>query len=274
MTWYRIVCTPSGADRTADVVAAMFASGAEGVQEEGDTLVTHVSEERIVATMSLNLRAVDAKVGFQVSELVDVNWSAAWRASVGAHRVGGLTIAPPWLADGLDPERAVVIDPAMAFGTGEHATTRGVVRLLAPVIAAGDSVADLGAGSAVLAIAAVKLGAARAFAIECDADAIANAEENVVRNGVADRIVVLEGDAATLLPLVAPVQLITANIISSVLIELLPQLPPALADGGAVILSGILAEERDAMLEALHAGGWTVIAEDVEAGWWSVRVSR
>jgi ribosomal protein L11 methyltransferase len=274
MTWYRIVCTPSGADRTTDVVTAMFASGAEGVHEDRDTLVTHVAEERVASAMLLNLRAVDADVGFEVSELVDVDWSSAWRASVGAHRVGGLTIAPPWLADGMDPERAVIIDPAMAFGTGEHPTTRGAVRLLAPIVTVGDAVADLGAGSAVLAIAAVKLGAARAFAIECDADAIANAEENVARNGVADRIVVLEGDAATLLPLVAPVQLILANIISSVLIDLLPKLPPALADGGVVILSGILSEERDAMLEALHTGGWIVVSEDVEAGWWSVRVSR
>lgn len=168
----------------------------------------------------------------------------------------------------------MVIDPAMAFGTGEHPTTRGVVRLMTPVVAAGDAVADLGAGSAVLAIAAVKLGAGRAFAIERDGDAIANAEENVARNGVTGLVVVLEGDAAILLSLVAPVQLILANIISSVLIELLPQLPPALADGGAVILSGILVEERDAMLEELRAEGWAVVAEDVEAGWWSVRVSR
>ncbi|MEN9790507.1 MAG: hypothetical protein RLZZ63_165 [Gemmatimonadota bacterium] len=274
MSWYRVACTPSGADRTAAVVAAMFASGAEGVHEDGDTLVTHVPDERGAATLMAGVRSVDADVEVAVSELGAIDWSSAWRASVGAHQVGGLTIAPPWLADELDLDHAVVIDPAMAFGTGEHPTTRGVVRLMASVVVGGDAVADLGAGSAVLAIAAVKLGAARAFAIECDADAIANAEENVVRNGVADRVAVLEGDAAVLLPLVAPVRLILANIISSVLIELLPQLSPALADDGEVILSGILLEEREAMLAALRVGGWRVVAEDVEAGWWSVRATR
>ncbi len=73
-----------------------------------------------------------------------------------------------------------------------------------------------------LAIAAAKLGAAHVAAIEIDPDAIENAEENVARNGVAERVAVIEGDAATLLPLVAPVRVVTANIISSVLIELLP----------------------------------------------------
>jgi ribosomal protein L11 methyltransferase len=142
------------------------------------------------------------------------------------------------------------------------------------VIRPGDSVADLGAGSAVLAIAAIKLGAAQAFAIELDHDSIANAEENVERNGVADRVAVLEGDAAGMLPLVAPVRIILANIISSVLKEILPVLPAALASDGVVILSGILAEERDMMLSVLAAGGWRVDAEDHEEQWWSVRISR
>jgi ribosomal protein L11 methylase PrmA len=76
-----------------------------------------------------------------------------------------------------------VIDPGMAFGTGDHPTTRGVVRLMQGAVRPGDLVADLGAGSAVLSIAAIKLGAARAAAIEFDPDAIGNAEENVARNG-------------------------------------------------------------------------------------------
>lgn len=186
--------------------------------------------------------------------------------------LGRLTVAPPWLAEGLDPATSIVIEPAMAFGTGEHATTRGVVRLLQSVIRNGDRVADLGAGSAVLSIAAAKLGAAHVAAIELDHDAIENAEENVARNGVADRVVVIEGDASLLLPLVAPVRVITANIISSVLKELLPGMRAALAPGGAAILSGILASERDEMLEAFRVGGWTLAAEDHEDAWWSATI--
>jgi len=126
----------------------------------------------------------------------------------------------------------------------------------------------------VLAIAAVKLGAARAFAIEHDADSIPNAEENVDRNAVTEQVAVLEGDAVVLLPLVAPVRVILANIISSVLLELLPSLPAALAPDGEIILSGILLEERATMLAALATQGWRVVAEDAEDVWWSVRAVR
>ena len=185
-----------------------------------------------------------------------------------------MTVTPPWLAEGRDPATTIIIEPAMAFGTGEHPTTRGVVRLMQGVIRPGDSVADLGAGSAVLAIAAAKLGAARCFAIELDHDAIENAEENVVRNDVADRVAVLEGDAAAFLGLVAPVRVVLANIISSVLVELLPVIDMSLDEGGVAILSGILHEERPMMLEVLECGGWRVDAEDHEDAWWSVRVSR
>jgi ribosomal protein L11 methyltransferase len=125
----------------------------------------------------------------------------------------------------------------------------------------------------VLAIAAAKLGASRCFAIEMDPDAIGNAEENVARNGVAPQIAVLEGDAFAFLPLVAPVRVVLANIISSVLIELLPAIRDALAPGGVAILSGILAEERAMMLAAL-AADWEVEAEDPEEQWWSVRIRR
>jgi ribosomal protein L11 methyltransferase len=101
----------------------------------------------------------------------------------------------------------------------------------------------------VLSIAAAKLGASRIVAIELDADAIENAEENVRRNGVGDRVSVIEGDAASLLPLVAPVRVVTANIISSVLIDLLPTMASALEADGCAILSGILVSERSMMVE-------------------------
>jgi ribosomal protein L11 methyltransferase len=130
-------------------------------------------------------------------------------------------------------------------------------------------VADLGAGSAVLSIAAIRLGAARAAAIESDADAMGNAEANVALNEVADRVTVLQGDAAILLPLVAPVRVILANILAPVLLELSGVMRDALADEGRAILSGMLATERDAMRAALEADGWRMLDEDVDGEWWS-----
>jgi ribosomal protein L11 methyltransferase len=142
------------------------------------------------------------------------------------------------------------------------------------IVRGGESVADLGAGSAVLAIAAAKLGASRVVAVEMDSEAIGNAEENVARNGVTDRVVVVEGDAGVLLPLVAPVDLVLANIISSVLLQLLPRIADALAPGGRAILSGVLYEEREAMLAAIAAEGWRVVDEDREELWWSASIAR
>jgi ribosomal protein L11 methyltransferase len=147
------------------------------------------------------------------------------------------------------------------------------MRLMQGVVRAGDVVADLGAGSAVLSIAAAKLGAARVAAIEIDPDAIGNAQENVVANGVGDRVEIIEGDAGMLLPLLAPVRVVLANIISSVLIPLLPTIRASLTSGGQAILAGILSEERDVMLRALAADGWTVEREDTEDVWWSVQIA-
>jgi ribosomal protein L11 methyltransferase len=203
-----------------------------------------------------------------------VDWAEEWKRGVGAHELGALAIVPPWLADGRDPARTIVIEPEMAFGTGEHQTTRGVVRLLPHVIRHGDRVADLGAGSAVLAIAAGKLGAAHVTAIELDHDAIANAEANVERNGVADRVTVIEGDAGVLLPFVAPVRVVLANIISSVITSLLPVIAASLEPGGDVVLSGILVDEQPAMRAVFASNGWQVLDEDVEGQWWSVRIVR
>ena len=110
--------------------------------------------------------------------------------------------------------------------------------------------------------------------IELDPDAIGNAEENVARNNVGDRVSVIEGDAAMLLPLVAPVRVVLANIISSVLVELLPVIAAGLAPDGVAILSGILLEERDEMIRAIEGGDWRVVNEDREGQWWSVSIVR
>lgn len=270
--WRRVAITPSSDARRDAVAAAMFVAGAEGLQDLGSAFVTHLRPDVDAEAFVAAIRALDAALGAEITPLDDTDWSEKWKERITAHALGSLTVTPPWLAEGRDPATTIVIEPAMAFGTGEHPTTRGVVRLMQGVVRAGDSVADLGAGSAVLAIAAAKLGAGRVFAIEIDPEAIGNAEENVGRNGVADRVGVLEGDAALLLPLVAPVRVILANIISSVLLELLPLFARTIAGDGVLILSGILYEERETMLAALATGGWTVDAEDHEEQWWSVRL--
>lgn len=273
LRWTRLAVRPSHADTRDAVSGAMFAAGAQGIHEEGELLVTHLETAAEAAAIESAVRAADLGASIDAVSIPAVDWSVAWRESIRAHEVGTLIVAPPWLASDLDPLRTVIIEPAMAFGTGDHPTTRGVLRLMQSVIRSGDTVADLGAGSAVLAIAAAKLGAARATAVEMDHDAISNAVENIDRNGVADRVRVIEGDAGVLLPLLAPVRVVFANIISGVLVELLPVIARSLTDDGVAILSGILDEERERMLSVFLAGGWHVLSEDAEGSWWSVALA-
>jgi ribosomal protein L11 methyltransferase len=274
MSWLAVRVRPGAGSDRGDALAALFAMGSEGVHETGDELVTHFPGDADEAAILAAVRAADADAEVSSSLIPEVDWATEWKKGVGAHELGALAIVPPWLAEGRDPARTIVIEPQMAFGTGEHQTTRGVVRLLPSVIRAGDRVADLGSGSAVLSIAAIKLGAEHVTAIEIDHDSIENAHENEASNGVADRIAIFEGDAFVLLPLVAPVRVILANIISSVLLELLPTIAACLTDDGEAILSGILLEEREMMLNELDDRGWNVVAQDAEGMWWSARIAR
>lgn len=213
MTWLSVRVRPPAEDRDA-VIALLFEMGSLGVQEDGDALATHFPPPVDREALVTRVREVSPQAQVELADTPAVDWSERWRDRITRHDVGRLTVTPPWLTRDDDTERTVVIDPGMAFGTGDHETTRCIMRLMSNVIRPGDTVADLGAGSAVLAIAAAKLGAARVVAIELDPDAIENAEENVARNGVADQVSVLEGDAAILLPLVGQVRVILVNIIS------------------------------------------------------------
>jgi len=270
VTWIALRITPES--NRDGVIAALFESGSQGVQEDGAAVITHFPADARIDEIRSAVMSADPRADITIGASPDTDYSQ-WRASVSSHQVGGLVIAPPWLAGGLDPDKTVIIDPVMAFGTGEHPTTRGAMRLMHGVIRRGDMVADLGAGSAVLSIAAVKLGAARVAAVEIDHDSIGNAEENVRTNCVSERVEVIEGDATTLLPLLAPVRVVIANIISSVIIPMLPIMRSSLAERGQAILAGILMEERETVAAALVAGGWAIKREDMEDVWWSVQIA-
>jgi ribosomal protein L11 methyltransferase len=135
----------------------------------------------------------------------------------------------------------------------------------------------VGTGSAILAIAAARLGAGEVLAVESDPDAMENARDNLVRNGVAERVELLHGLVdEEFLALLGPgrYDLITANVLSSVLVPLLPAfhtaLAPAESEAGAgrLILGGILEEEADAVIDAARHAGFILLSEDLEEEWW------
>ena len=272
MTWYSLrVESPAQRDKA---MAALFAAGAQGVHEDGTALVTSFPDEAGARAAGAAARAADPSVTYEVQVARSVDWSTAWRDHTRVVTLGGLTIAPPWLAAGLDRRRTIVIEPGMAFGTGDHASTRGAITLLQDAVREGCTVADLGSGSAVLSIAAARLGASRVWAIEIDPEAQQNAESNVDDNDVGDVVQLLEGDAALLLPLIAPVDVVAANIISSVIVELMPAITAAVGPEGFVILSGILENERDIVLDALRDHQWETRRTYLEEDWWSVLAQR
>ncbi len=272
--WQTLRVTPSHDGVRDAVAAALFTGGAEGLMEDGLSFVTHVPGDHDLIYLRAEIVRADPAAQLFITTLDAAALSPPLHGTVQAHDLGRFVITPPWLADQYDESRTIIVEPGMAFGTGEHATTRGVLRLLPNVLRDGDFVADLGAGSAVLAIAAAKGGAARVIAIELDEDAMSNAEENVARNGVADRVHLLCGDASVLLPFFAPVRLVLANIISSVHVEMLPVVAQCIPADGVVIISGILQTERTEMLQHLSATGWRMVADDSEGEWWSATIVR
>jgi ribosomal protein L11 methyltransferase len=259
---------------------ALVELGASSVQEEGGALLTWLpiggdpqplaalAEEAV--TRVLGGEAV--RVRWEVREGED--WLAGWRRGLEPRRVSPrLVVRPTWADYRPGPgERVVEIDPQMAFGTGEHATTRGCLRLLDASVREGDRVLDVGSGSAVLAIAAALLGASEVVAVEHDPDANLNARENLERNGVAGRVRLVErlADPAWIAG-AGRFDLILANILSGVIIPLLPSLHAALGarPEGRLIVSGILRTEAERVRGAARGAGFAVEAVDEEEEWWS-----
>jgi ribosomal protein L11 methyltransferase len=260
----------------------LIALGGSAVEESGSTLRTYLpwpdggDPERVAAEAARRLAdaAGTPSVAVRWRAEHDEDWLSRWRAGLKPRRVGErFIIAPTWTAADLRPDPddlLIIIDPQMAFGTGEHASTRGVLRLLERAVLPGMTVLDVGTGSGVLAIAAKRLGAGDVHAVESDADAIDNARENLARNGCAD--VVLECalvDAARLDREAARYDLIAANVLRSVLEPLLPGFRRALRPRGSLLIAGILQSESATMVEAAARAGFTLRAEDREDGWWA-----
>jgi len=256
----------------------LLAAGGSSVLDQGDRLITYVAPPPDVAALvarleeGLSSAAPGEPPPVEWSWQENEDWAREWRQGLAPRRLTPrLVIKPTWTEWAASPGEVVIeIDPQMAFGTGEHATTRGCLRLLDASVPEGGRVLDIGSGSGILAIAAARLGAREVVAVEFDEDANINARENLEHNGVAARVQLLERMAdAPLLESLGRFDLILANILSSVIRPLLPAMRAALAVDGRLIVSGILREERDAVLAAAEGVGLRLAAEDAEDEWWS-----
>jgi len=178
----------------------------------------------------------------------DEDWAARSQAQLRAISIGRIIVAPPWDAD-TDPRSTVIVQPSMGFGTGHHATTRLTLMALQQLPLEGQAVLDIGCGSGVLAIAAVKLGARVAAGIDIDPDALENARENAALNGLIDRVSFEEGDFRHS-PIVADVVL--ANLTGGLLAGSAAALAATVAPNGRLIVSGFMVSEKDEVVAALE----------------------
>ncbi|NLA58619.1 MAG: 50S ribosomal protein L11 methyltransferase [Firmicutes bacterium] len=221
-------------------------------------------KERVLGLGELGLNVDPVRVD---AELVwESDWAENWKKFYHPRRVGNrIVIKPRWEDYAAQPGDVVVeLDPGMAFGTGEHETTRLCLRQLEKWLQPGWLVYDVGTGSGVLALAAAKLGAGRVEACDLDPVAAAAARENVMYNGLQGKISV---EVGTIDILQGQAHLIAANIITDVIIDIVPQVVQRLVDGGLFITSGIILERRNEVVEALEAAGLQLVEEDVEAEW-------
>lgn len=201
---------------------------------------------------------------FTVSELPEIDWVAKVRRDLSPIRAGRFFLYGSHDADKV-PEGviALLIEAAMAFGTGHHGTTRGCLEALDRLATAGvraENVADIGCGTAVLAMAAARLWGREVLASDIDAVAIEVAEANVAANGLAGQVhcLVAAGFDHPALEQAAPFDLVFANILMGPLIDLAPDMAAHVAPGGRAILSGLLIEQADRVIAAYAAAGFEV----------------
>jgi ribosomal protein L11 methyltransferase len=272
MSWWAIDVR-TAAERRDRLTAWLVARTGQAVEERDDgTLVTFAPDEAAADALVTQLGCeVDATAETRRRLLEPVDWSTRWRDGLFPRHFGKLTVVSSWLPEAKAPDPyTVVLDPETAFGSGEHGSTRAVLSLLERWLRPGQRVLDLGSGSGILAIAAVKLGARRAVGIENDPEAVPVAIRNAERNGVRGQVEFLEGDAGILAPLLGPADLILSNILRIANTALLPAIAEASAPESLVIFSGMEHTEAPEFRRTLRAAGFAVVEETVDSDWWGV----
>ena len=233
--------------------AEAFAAGASGLEErdaDGEhTLIVYAPETLGAAVYEAARAALDAGGVIGSPERVPTcDWSEHWKRGLAPIVVSPrLRIRPSFVSARAVPgQQELQIDPGQAFGTGGHASTQLVlewVDALAPALPARGRVLDIGTGSGILALAALSLSRARAFACDLDPLASETAQRNAAANGLADRLHLFTGSLAALAD-DAQFDLVLANLLRSELEPLIPAIVRLARPAGSVVFSGILAEDR------------------------------
>ncbi|MQC27845.1 MAG: 50S ribosomal protein L11 methyltransferase [Chloroflexi bacterium] len=295
--WVQIAvrAVPADVDMVADVLSAFAPDGvaihpAIRIDEGGEFAYEELPEPSTVTAavrapfveeerrrLEAALTALPLAEALTTVAYIDVDahdWAEEWKRFYTLQRIGRrLVVHPSWEPYEPAPGEAVVaLDPGAAFGTGQHETTRLCLAGLEAHVRAGDEVLDVGAGSGVLAIAALKLGARAARALDVDAATVEVARENARRNGVDAALEAAPGSLGDDWPWpgtppVACADVVVANISAPTVIALMPALAMALRPGGVLIASGFIARDAAAVLGRAEASDLAVVAVAEDGDW-------
>ncbi len=250
------------AERAAAIAYEAGASGLEEREDDAGVTLLIYAPAAVAPALRAALAAAEAaavELG-AIESVPDTDWSEDWKQGLGATVVSErLVVRPSFVRHALAPgQLEIVVDPGQAFGTGTHASTRLALEwidALAPQLAAGARVLDVGTGSGVLALAAAVLAPVRVVAFDLDWVATREAHANAERAGCADRVRVFVGGLEALAD--ASFELVVANLLSSEATPLLAGMAARTRPGGQAVFSGLLAAEIESFSAALKAVGFT-----------------
>jgi ribosomal protein L11 methyltransferase len=307
MNWLEVSLTVNGelAEAVADVLARFAYSGV--MMEQG---VKYTDEEdagtptgpiTVRAYLEMNDQIEETRQKLEESlyylgriqplpaasykQIADQNWMESWKQHYKPILIGErLVIVPAWM-DSPDPNRIPIkIDPGMAFGTGTHPTTQLCLELMEPLFPQSSivdnplSVIDIGCGSGILSIAAIKLGAKSALGVDIDAGSIVNARENANANQVGEELILEVGSVKEILEgsfVFRKAPLVLANILAPVIVRLFGAgLADLIEENGSIILSGILQEQAQNVIDAAQAKGLSINERKQMGDWVALTMSR
>lgn len=256
-------------------IAADFVlgSGAEAVVETRDGIQFSIEETASSDAHTLDLirffQDLDPDFILQQARIPEENWNAGWQAYFRPTPVGQRILVLPEWADANDDGRIPVrIHPGMAFGTGTHETTQLCLEFMEESISAQDRVLDLGTGSGILAIAALKLGASSVIGIDHDEQVLENLQKNLELNGIRsgfDAVITKNP------PDLEELDYLVVNIIKRHLLPLLPQYFDSVKKGGTVVIGGLLKEEDPELRELLTNSPWSIMESRTKHEWIAYR---
>ena len=256
---YKIFCEPFDSDLLSGL---MWDFDITGLLEDDDHITIFISEnstttERQISDVLMKLQKDMLIESFSIKKeiLEDKNWNELWEKSREVIRVSDrIVIKPTFKEYSAKPDEIVlIIDPKMSFGTGEHQTTKLILKLLENYVKQGMKVLDVGSGTGILAIAAVKLGANKSIAVDFDEICLENCRENCSLNDVENTVEIITGEIDNVDA--KDFDLILANIQKNVLLEIAVKIKAKLNQNGVIILSGLLESDKSAIEKKYHSLG-------------------